>query len=106
MSAEGDVSMWHTPQFPGRILVSPRDRGPTGSRRPSHRRAARPRLEALEGRALLSTVTSLLDDGSSGTLRQAIAQAQPGDNPITFDSSLFSGGPQTITLNPTLGELQ
>ena len=60
--------MWHTPQFPGRILVSPRDRGPSGSRRPSHRRAARPRLEALEGRALLSawSVTNTSDDGSFG----------------------------------------
>jgi hypothetical protein len=100
--------MWHTPQFPGRILVSPRDRGPIGSRRWSHRRrSAVFRLEALEGRALLSTVTSLLDDGTPGTLRQTIANAPAGDT-ITFDSTLFSSGlPQTITLNqsPGYGEL-
>ena len=33
----GDASMWHAPRFPGRMLLSPRDRGPTGSRRSSHR---------------------------------------------------------------------
>jgi hypothetical protein len=49
--------MWHAPRFLGPILFSPRDRGPTGSRRSSRRRASRPRLEALEGRALLATLT-------------------------------------------------
>jgi predicted outer membrane repeat protein len=57
----------------------------------------RPRLEALEDRWLPSTltVTSPLDDGSSGTLRATIAAAASGDT-IAFDSSLNG---QTITLN-------
>ena len=54
--------MWHTPRFPGRILVSPRDRGPTRSRRPSHRRrSAVFRLERLEGRNLLSGITGVAE---------------------------------------------
>jgi hypothetical protein len=57
----------------------------------------RPRLEALEDRWLPSTltVTSPLDDGSSGTLRATIAAAGSGDT-IVFDSSLNG---KTITLN-------
>jgi predicted outer membrane repeat protein len=60
----------------------------------------RPRLEGLEGRVTPSTftVTSLADDGSPGTLRQAInlANANPGCDTITFDpalagSSIFLG---------------
>ena len=47
-------------------------------------------------------VTSLLDDGSGGTLREQIeaANAAPGADTITFDSSL-SGG--TITLTGVIG---
>jgi predicted outer membrane repeat protein len=100
--------MWHTPWFPGRILVSPRDRGPTGSRRSSYRRqSAVFRLEALEGRALLSTVTSLLDNGAPETLRYQIEHDSAGET-ITFGPTLFSGGAQTITLSqaPGFGELQ
>ena len=92
--------MWHTPRFPERILVSLRDRGPTGSRRSSHRRAARPRLEALEGRALLSVwyVTDNSDDPSdTGSLRYAINQ-EPSGTTIEFK------GVHSITL--TNGELQ
>src|SRR6516225_4769018 len=57
----------------------------------------RPRLEALEDRWLPSTltVTSPLDDGSSGTLRATIAAAASGDT-IVFDSGLNG---QSITLN-------
>ena len=90
--------MWHTPRFPGRIPVSLRDLAPTGSRRSSHRRAARPRLEALEDRALLATltVTSPADSGD-GTLRAAIAKAAPGDT-IDFQRNIH-----TITL--TIGEI-
>jgi predicted outer membrane repeat protein len=57
----------------------------------------RPRLEALEDRWLPSTltVTSPLDDGSSGTLRATIAAAASGDT-IVFANSLNG---QTITLN-------
>ena len=62
---------------------------------------------ALEGRQLLSTftVTSTLDDGSDGTLRWAVAQANSGgDNTIAFDAGVF-GTPQTITLAGTQLEL-
>src|ERR1700746_1938179 len=57
----------------------------------------RPYVETLEDRWLPSTltVTSPLDDGSSGTLRATLAAAASGDS-IVFDNSL-SG--QTITLN-------
>ena len=60
-----------------------------------------PRLEALEDRTVLSTltVTSAADDGSSGTLRAVIASAHKGDT-IVFDPSLDG---QTITL--TQGQL-
>jgi hypothetical protein len=56
----------------------------------------RPRLEALDDRWLPSTltVTSPLDDGSSGTLRAEIAAAARGDT-IVFANSLNG---QTITL--------
>ena len=69
--------------------------------RPPGRGRLRPRLEALEDRAVPSilTVTSAADDGSSGTLRSVIASASPGDT-ITFANSLRG---DTITL--TKGEL-
>ena len=92
--------MWHTPHFPGRILVSPRDRGPIGSRRPSHRRTARPRLEALEGRALLSvwTVTNNSDKpNDTGSLRWAIKN-EPSGTTIEFAKGIHS-------INLTNGEL-
>jgi hypothetical protein len=60
----------------------------------------RPSLMALEGRTLLSTftVTSTADDGSAGTLRWAIRQANTNGRAdrIVF-SSLFNA-PQTINL--------
>ena len=71
------------------------------------RRRMRPTLMALEDRKLLSTftVTSTLDDGSDGTLRWAITQANlGGDNTIDFDSTVFST-PQTISLAGTQLEL-
>jgi hypothetical protein len=71
--------------------------GPDGVR---GRLRVRPTFLALEGRTLLSTFTvnSTADDGSTGTLRWAINQAnQNGQvNTIAF-SSLFNS-PQTITL--------
>jgi predicted outer membrane repeat protein len=77
-------------------------RNRTSNRRPSasHRPAAprfRPCLETLEDRWLPSTltVTSPLDDGSSGTLRATIAAAASGDT-IVFANRLNG---QTITLN-------
>src|SRR5260370_14054824 len=61
----------------------------------------RPTLEVLEDRWVPSTFTvnSLLDDGSAGTLRYEIGQANatPGDNTIVFDPTVFST-PQTITM--------
>jgi hypothetical protein len=68
--------------------------------RVSRNRRLRPTVMALEGRALLSTftVSSTADDGSAGTLRWAIGQANgnQGADTIVF-SSLFNT-PQTITL--------
>ena len=65
-----------------------------------HRRRRSPRLESLEGRLVLSslTVTSAADSGP-GTLRAVIAQAQAGAT-ITFSARLDG---QTIGL--TGGEL-
>jgi len=60
-------------------------------------------IETLEKRTLLSgyVVTSTADDGSSGTLRWAIQQANTagGNQTITFASSLTSSAPATIDLN-------
>ena len=67
----------------------------------------RPRLEWMEDRTLLSaiTVTNTLDDGSVGSLRWAVEQANAGGGAetINFDPSLFNT-PQTITL--TQGQLE
>src|SRR3954449_1562826 len=72
------------------------------------RRRLRPTLLALEDRKLLSTftVTSTLDDGTVGTLRYEIGQANtnPGDDTIDFDGGVFAT-PQTITLNGNQLEL-
>ena len=69
---------------------------------PSWRRS-RPRLEWMEDRTLLSaiTVTNTLDDGSVGSLRWAVEQANAGGGAetINFDPALFNT-PQTITLTP------
>ena len=63
---------------------------------------------ALEDRRLLSTftVTSTLDDGSAGTLRWAVGQANSagGAETIAFDKTVFKT-PQTITLTGTQLEL-
>src|SRR5271166_5898202 len=73
-------------------------RSPGKPRSPIGRRPARhaPRLEALESRLVLSTltVTSAADDGSSGTLRALIGAASPGST-IVFDHKLVG---QTIVL--------
>ena len=77
---------------------------------PSRRRATvRPRLEVLEGRQVLSTltVTSSLDGGTpgDGTLRGEIEAAQPGDT-IVFDRSLqgqfFRLSAQQLEINENL----
>ena len=51
----------------------------------------RPRLEALEDRLVPAAyhVTSLLDDGSAGTLRDAITQANANPGPDTPPWSRF-----------------
>ena len=68
----------------------------------------RPTLLALEDRRLLSTFTvdSTLDNGSVGTLRWAIGQANSagGTETIDFDSTVFST-PKTITLTGSQLEL-
>jgi hypothetical protein len=65
-------------------------------------------VEALEERTLLSTftVTSTLDDGSVGTLRWAVGQANStgGAETIAFDQKVFKT-PRTITLSGTQLEL-
>src|SRR5438309_1532389 len=77
----------------------------TGSGRPAAfprpKARHRPQLESLEERTVLSTltVTSALDDGSSGTLRSAIAAATSGTT-IQFSNQLQG---HTITL--TAGQL-
>src|SRR6516165_8107426 len=74
---------------------------PRGSRSPAPQRYRfRPRLEGLEERTVLSTLTVLntLDKGA-GSLRDTITNAQSGDT-IVFDPRLNG---QTITL--TSGEL-
>ena len=64
-------------------------------------RRFRPRLEALDGRIVPSTLTVLNNhDSGAGSLRHAITHAQDGDT-IVFDASL---GGQTITL--TSGQLK
>jgi hypothetical protein len=65
------------------------------------RKRFRPRLEGLENRTVLSTLTVMNNhDDGAGSLRRAIAHAQEGDT-IVFDPSLNG---QTITL--TSGQLK
>src|SRR5262249_19890112 len=74
----------------------------SGSRRPrpARRPSFVPRLLVLEDRTLPSTLTVLTNaDSGLGSLREAIADAQNGDQ-IVFDPSLHG---QTITL--TSGQL-
>jgi len=82
-------------------------------RRPPHRparsHAFRARIEALEGRQLLTlaTVTKVTDDGSVGTLRWAIDQINMdsggGQDQIAF--SIEGLGAHTIKLNGSLSAL-
>jgi hypothetical protein len=64
-------------------------------------------VEPLEQRCVPTfTVTNLLDDGSVGSLRWAVGQANStgGDETIDFDHTVFAM-PQTITLTGTQLEL-
>jgi predicted outer membrane repeat protein len=59
----------------------------------------RPRVEVLEDRTLPSTVTTLLDDGSPGSLRAQMQSAKPGDTigfAVTGTIQLTSG-PLVVT---------
>src|SRR5262245_29219321 len=60
----------------------------------------RPAVMELEGRTLLAnfTVSSTADDGSTGTLRWAIGQANKGNGADTITFSSLFNAPQTITL--------
>jgi hypothetical protein len=83
------------------------DRGDAGTERVHRARGRfRPDLLALEDRRLPSTftVTSVADDGSSGTLRWAVLSADSagGSNTVAFAPTVF-GTPQTILLSE--GEL-
>src|SRR5262245_42883880 len=76
-----------------------------------HRRQLRPTLMGLEDRRLLSTIVvdHPTDTPVAGKrdLRQAISQANTngGNDTITFDQKVFKT-PQTILLDPTLGQLE
>ena len=82
---------------PGKISRRTRSAGHRRSRRLTRRLT--PEVLSLEHRRLLSTfdVTSTADDGSTGTLRWAIAQANAATSPSTIDFQLAST-PATITL--------
>jgi hypothetical protein len=70
-------------------------------------RRARLAVEALEQRCVPTfTVTNLLDDGSLGSLRWAVGQANAtgGEQSIDFDPTVFATH-QTITLSGTQLEL-
>jgi CSLREA domain-containing protein len=74
-------------------------RAPSGFSRIGSR--YRPRFDVMEERTLLSSfVVSNTNDSGTGSLRQAIqgANAQSGDNDITFDPTAFASA-QTITLS-------
>jgi hypothetical protein len=77
-----------------------RDRRPT---KPLPRRSRRPTLEALEDRRLLSTVWTVTNtaDHGPGSLRDAVARAQPGDA-VVFDTRGAFASPTTIALQSTL----
>ena len=72
--------------------------GSKNSVRPRGRRRIRPSLLVLENRTLLSTlVVTNLQDSGNGSLRFELSQANNNDT-ITFQSTLFAAGQQTITL--------
>ena len=61
------------------------------------RHSYRPRVEAVEARLLLSTLTvTTTADTGAGSLRQAIIDSNASTNPSTIDFNIGSGGPQTI----------
>jgi hypothetical protein len=97
------LAMWLTSLLP--VLDGRRGRSPQVRRRragrgkPGAARRFLPRLDCLEDRAVPSTVTSPLDDSTSGTLRAALA-GTPAGGVIDFK---LPAGQHTIKL--TQGEL-
>src|SRR3954452_3988251 len=95
-----------TPPSPGPMPAPERRRVARHHRRrdPRHR-SAMPRLEALEGRALLSTfLVRNREDSGAGSLRRAIldANASPGADMIAFSPRVkgtitLTGGRLAIT---------
>ena len=92
-------------------LIGDQRRGGRGTFHGRRRWRIRPTLLELEGRTLLSTivVNNPTDTPVAGKtdLRQAIVQANTngGAETITFDKTVFNT-PQTIHLDPTLGQLE
>src|SRR6516162_8892763 len=92
-------------------LIGKERRGGRGKFHGRRRWRIRPALLELEGRTLLSTivVNNPTDTPVAGKidLRQAIVQANTngGAETITFDKKVFRT-PQTINLNPALGQLE
>ncbi len=85
-AAQGREEIHHVESFLGPQAVWPHARTARNTTA-----AGRPAVEALEDRLLPTTfhVTSLLDDGSAGTLRWAVGQANtnPGSDAIDFQIS-------------------
>lgn len=96
--------MFHFPQF-NSSRSTKRRRRQEATRRPAQRIARRiATIEALEGRAMLSyMVTNLLDDGSAGSLRYEINQADAAAGPQTV--AFAKGLHGTITLDAAKGPL-
>ncbi len=98
--------MWLTSLLPGRSFDLLRHGTRLSHRRPTpRRRSAAPRLEVMEDRTVLSTLTVMnINDSGPGSLRQAILDANSNGsttNTINFAPALAG---QTITL--TSGELK
>jgi hypothetical protein len=89
--------------LPTRTIDSHRDCNRSGRRHTAWgRRNSRPRLEFLEERTLLSIdIVGNSNDSGAGSLRDAIANANPGDT-IEFD---MSPGHVTSPITLTTGEL-
>ena len=84
-------------------LFGPRDRGGRCRRKP-----VQLHFEAMESRLLLATrswLTNTNDSGISGSLRQAILDANAATEPATIDFQIGSGGSQTITPFSALPEI-
>ena len=83
---------------------SPRSRCPRPS--PNQQHGVQPRLEALEDRCVPSTlnVANNADNGATGTLRWAVAQAQTGDtiDILTTQPIVLTQGELNLNKNVTI----